>query len=452
MNGPILVIDGDLPLCETLRMACSALRYEFFCAPDEKSALDLLAARTYGAVLCDSRLLTGEAKEPSHDLRQLLRGALLILTSDQKMEALAHDALRYDAFATLPKPTSLPEVTLTLRRASQFQRAHRVRESLRRELQRNALHWPIVAASDPMIAFLEDLERAADSEAHVLLKAEPGTEKHAIARMIHAQSARRGEPFMVVDCSRTAPEDLDRELFGDEHNPLPTARGRRVGALADVDGGLVFLDRVDTLAEGLQAKLAALLSPTGRLKGPQSTSPKRDFRLIAAVSPPCAESEAPTRLTADLERLLGGMPLCIPALRERPRDIPLLGDHFLRTFGRSCQKPDLSFRDRTLEHLISYPWPGNIRELENLVERLAIVAPNGPIGPRLLPEAIRQEVGLSGPAPSGSYLRYTRRCAEISAIEQALLTTQGNRTHAARRLGISHRSLLYKIKEYGLGN
>jgi two-component system response regulator AtoC len=283
----------------------------------------------------------------------------------------------------------------------------------------------------------------------VLLTGESGTGKEVLARAIHAQSPRRAEAFVAVNCAAIPENLLESELFGHARGAFTGADRARRGLFVEADGGTLFLDEIGELTPPLQAKLLRVLQeeevrPLGESK------PRRvNVRVLAATARDLEQEVQAGRFREDLFYRLNVLRVRVPPLRERRQDIPLLLDHFLASFATSLGKPVRELTDDALEKLVAYAWPGNVRELENVIERAMILVRGDSIGVRDLPANVTApaQAPETGGAPE-FLLRSARRDAETEAIRRALAATGGNRTHAARLLGISHRALLYKLKEY----
>jgi two-component system response regulator AtoC len=302
-----------------------------------------------------------------------------------------------------------------------------------------------------MIEVLELIERAAEFKSTVLLTGESGTGKEVLARAIHAQSPRRGEAFVAVNCAAIPEQLLESELFGHSRGAFTGADRARRGLFLEADGGTLFLDEIGELPPPLQAKLLRALQeeevrPVGESK------PRRvDVRVLAATARDLEREVQAGRFREDLFYRLDVLRVRVPPLRDRRQDIPLLVDHFLANFAISLGKPARELTEDALEKLVRYAWPGNVRELENVIERAVILSRGDRIGARDLPANVTAPAheAPAGGAPEFS-LREARRACETEAIGRALAATNGNRTHAARLLGISHRALLYKLKELDL--
>jgi two-component system response regulator AtoC len=366
-------------------------------------------------------------------------------------EELALEAMKRGAYDYLAKPFQPTEALLAIRKAEERERLRRANEMLRRDVQRAIGDRPIVAASAPMIELLEIMERAAGFKTTVLLTGESGTGKEVLARAIHAQSPRRGEAFVAVNCAAIPENLLESELFGHTKGAFTGADRSRRGLFVEANHGTLFLDEIGELTTALQAKLLRVLQEEEVRPVGESKSRQIDVRVVAATARNMETSVASGEFREDLFYRLNVVRLDVPPLRERRKDIPLLVDHF---FARSCETLGKSLHtvnDEALERLVAYHWPGNARDLENVIERAVILANGDRITLRELPENVVSPPQLAEADARPDFgLKRARKTLEADLIRRALRTTSGNRTHAARLLEISHRALLYKIKEYAI--
>jgi two-component system response regulator AtoC len=286
-----------------------------------------------------------------------------------------------------------------------------------------------------------------------LLTGETGTGKEVLARAIHAQSGRRNEAFVAVNCGAIPETLLESELFGHAKGAFTGADRARRGLFSAADGGTLFLDEIGELPGALQVKLLRVLQDEEVRPIGESKSRKVDVRVLAATARDIDGEVSAGRFREDLYYRLNVLRVRVPPLRDRREDIPLLVDHFLGHFRDSLGKPVRTIADDALERLTCYRWPGNVRELENVIERALILATSDRITLRELPaNVVSPESGEKPVRPGQLSLKRARRHFEEEMIRKALAATGGNRTHAARLLEISHRALLYKIKEYGIRN
>jgi two-component system response regulator AtoC len=449
----ILVVDDDEALRDSLALLLAAEGYEVVTAGDASAALARLE-EPVDVVLCDVRMPGRDGLELLPDLIRRLPGAPVLLMSAYGSGDLAVEALKRGAFDYLAKPFQPSEVLLAIKKARERERLRRANALLQRDVSRAVGDRPIVAASPPMIDLLEILERAAEYKATVLLTGESGTGKEVLARAIHAQSGRRNQAFVAVNCAAIPEALLESELFGHARGAFTGADRARRGLFVEADGGTLFLDEIGELPPPLQAKLLRVLQEEEVMPIGESKPRQIDVRVIAATSRDLDRDVASGRFREDLFYRLDVFRVRVPPLRERREDVPLLVDHFIARFREMLGKAVRTIADDALDRLVDHPWPGNVRELENVVERAMILADSDRITLADLPEAIatpRQKPTPLAGASGDFSMRRARRRFETELIRRALEATGGNRTRAARLLEISHRALLYKIKEYGLG-
>lgn len=450
MAERVLIVDDDAPLRESLELVLAAEGYDVASAPDAETALQRLDETPTDVVICDLRMPGMDGMELLPLLRRRLPGATLIMMSAYGTEDLAIEAMQRGAYDYLAKPFQPSEVLLTLRKARERERLRRANQLLQREVERVVGDRPIVAASEPMIEVLEMMERAAEFKTTVLLTGESGTGKEVLARAIHAQSGRRDEPFVAVNCGAIPENLLESELFGHAKGAFTGADRARRGLFTEAHTGTLFLDEIGELPLPLQVKLLRVLQeeevrPVGESK-PHSI----DVRVLAATARDLESDVAGGRFREDLFYRLNVLRLIVPPLRERQADVPLLVDHFLARFRDTLGRPVRGVSDEALDKLVRYRWPGNVRELENVIERAVILSRSDHIDVTELPHNVVDDPGGEGPVPGDFSLKRGRRATEADLIRRALAATSGNRTHAAKLLEISHRALLYKLKEYGI--
>jgi two-component system response regulator AtoC len=447
----ILIVDDDEALRESLELVLSAEGYEVVPAADAASALERIDQSPFDLVLCDLRMPGMDGMELLPQLARRAPGLTILMMSAYGTEELALEAMRRGAYDYLAKPFQPAEVLLAIRKARERERLRRSNALLQRDVSRAIGDRPIVAASPVMIDVLEVLERAAEYKATVLLTGESGTGKEVLARAIHAQSARREEAFVAINCGAIPETLLESELFGHAKGAFTGADRARRGLFLEASGGTLFLDEIGELPLPLQVKLLRVLQEEEVRPVGESKSRKVDVRVIAATARDLDREVAEGRFREDLFYRLNVVRVKVPPLRERREDIPLLPDHFLAHFREVLGKPVRTITDEALERLAAYAWPGNVRELENVIERALILAPGERITPAELPANVVSPPTRETTPQAGDFsLKRARRAFEAQLIRKALEATGGNRTHAARLLEISHRALLYKIKEYGL--
>jgi len=451
MAERILVIDDDDGLRESLQLVLSAEGYEVSGAADASSALATVESSSFDVILCDLRMPGMDGMELLPQIVALLPQATVIMMSAYGTEELALEAMNKGAHDYLAKPFQPAEVLFCLRKARERERLRRANAALQRDVERAIGERPIVATSEGMIELLELVERAAAYKSTVLVTGESGTGKEVLARAIHAQSPRRTEAFLAVNCGAIPEGLLESELFGHAKGAFTGAVRARPGLFRDADGGTLFLDEIGELPTSVQVKLLRVLQEEEVRPVGETKARKVDVRVIAATARDLETEIQDGRFREDLFYRLNVVRLAVPPLRDRPKDIPLLLDHFLARFRQTLGKPVRAISDEALERMVSYSWPGNVRELENVIERAIILADGDTLGLRELPRGVASpSAAVETSGTSDHSLKRARRAAEIEVIRRALQATSGNRTHAARLLEISHRTLLYKLKEYGI--
>lgn len=451
MFDRVLIIDEDGDaLRESLSMLLSAEGCDVVSAASSKEALERLDETPVDLILCDLRMPGVEGFDLVPQLARKTPGVPVVLLSTPGTTDPAAEAVERGAYDYLTKPLQHSEVVLLLRKTQERGRLRRSHELLQRDHDRIEGTRPIVAASESMIDLLELIERTAAYKTTTLLTGESGTGKEVIARAIHAQSPRRAEPFVAVDCGAIPESQLESELFGHVKGALAGADRARSGLFAEADGGTIFLDRIEQLPLPLQVKTLHVLQEEAVRPVGDSKSQAIDVRVIAATARDLEQEISAGRFREDLSYRLEVVQLHVPALRDRREDIPLLVDHFLTHFRRALGKGTQGIADDALERLTAHHWPGNLRELENVMERAMILSDGDWLTLDCLPQNIvSAQPGLPDDAAADFGLKEARRAFEARMIRRALRATNGNRTHAARLLEISHRALLYKIKEYG---
>jgi DNA-binding NtrC family response regulator len=315
-------------------------------------------------------------------------------------------------------------------------------------------HAPWLLGSDPtMDPVLELLSQVADTRCTVLITGESGTGKELAARSLHAGSSRAGKPFVAVNCAAIPPSLVESELFGHAKGAFTGATGARLGRFAQADGGTIFLDEIGEMETGIQAKLLRLIQDGELYPVGEETPTTIDVRILAATNRNLEQEVTTGRFRADLFWRLNVIPIEMPSLRNRPTDIVRLAEHFLARANDRHRRRVTAFDPQALGALRSYPWPGNIRELENVVERLVIVKGTGTIGFSDLPGSIRtprDTTPMGTPLPElpkdGTDLRAMLEAVEDRMIGEALERTGGNKNRAAELLGLNRTTLVEKLR------
>jgi two-component system, NtrC family, response regulator AtoC len=452
MSSRILIVDDEESIRHMLLMMLKKADYLVDEAADGAEALEKIRGGEYDTVLCDVRMpkLSGiELLEALQD--EALHTTVIVMSAYGTLDT-AIEAMKKGAYDYISKPFKKDEVLLTLKKAEERERLFRENQALREVTQREFRFDKIVARSEAMRRIFETVKKVADYPTTILLTGESGTGKELIARAVHYNSVRAKHPFVAVNCGAIPENLLESELFGHVRGAFTDALRNKKGLFEEAGDGTLFLDEIGELPLNLQVKLLRVLQESElRRVGDTRTIPVK-ARIIAAFARPLGELVDEGRFREDLYYRLNVMPIHLPPLRERPEDITLLSEHFIEKFKKSLGSPVVGISPAALRALANYPWPGNVRELENTIERAMVMAEGNLIKLEALPEAIQSAEAGVGAFLGGDDLSIKRgsRALERMLIEKALRRTKGNRTRAAELLEISHRALLYKIKDYGL--
>jgi two-component system, NtrC family, response regulator AtoC len=359
----------------------------------------------------------------------------------------AVQAMKQGAADYLTKPVNPEELALVLKRELERKRLRAETGRLRERLSERRRIHNIIGASQPMQQVFDIVLQVAPSRASVLIVGESGTGKELIAAAIHEHSPRAKGPFIKLHCAALAESLLESELFGHERGAFTGAVGRREGRFEQADGGTLFLDEIGEISPSTQVKLLRFLQEHELERVGGNTTVKVDVRVVAATNSNLLHEVRSGRFREDLYYRLNVVSIEMPALRARPSDVPLLATHFLQKYARENGKTVDGFSDEALAQLVGYDWPGNVRELENAIERAVVVCKQARIGADdLTPTvagALKRPVGM--PVIPGSTMDQLERYAILKTLEQ----TGGSTSRAAEMLGISPRTIQYRLQQYG---
>jgi two-component system response regulator AtoC len=451
-GGLILVVDDDPNTRKVARANLGLEGFEVLVASSAAEALARLADADPLALVTDLQMpdLDGIAlMEKLHAERPWL--PVVLVTAHATVET-AVAAMRKGAVHYLTKPVRWDELALVLRHAVAHERARRDLERLRGELDKVSGFDELVGDSPAMHEVFRLVDQVAGADATVLLRGDTGTGKELVARAIHRRSPRRERPFIAVNCTAVPRELMESEFFGHEKGAFTCATARRAGRFEQADGGTLFLDEVGDLDLAIQAKLLRVLQEREFTRVGGSRPEKVDVRIVAATNRDLEVLVKEGRFRDDLYYRLNVIPLRLPPLRERPGDLPLLLEHFRRTFAERYGRDVPAPSPEVVAAARAYPWPGNVRELRNLCERAALMGWDA-VAP-LLGEAARAGPALAAPADFGLPL-LEARARLVERFEREYLTRllrehKGRVGEVARAAGIAERNLYEKMKAYGL--
>lgn len=450
----ILIVDDEDNVRRMLSTAFALQGYETHCANNGRTAIQLFADISPDLVLMDIRMPEMDGINALKEIRRRdNRTPVILMTAYAEVET-AVEALRCGAFDYVIKPFDLDELNLIIQRALQLQSMKKEIRHLHQALS-NSWQWGHILTNSPgMQEICKDTAKIALSHASVLISGESGTGKELIATAIHYNSRRATGPFIKVNCAALPESLLESELFGHEKGAFTGAQTLRQGLFERADQGTLFLDEIGEMPLILQAKLLRILQEKEfeRIGGSQTI--KVDIRIIAATNRDLQAMVKEGSFREDLFYRLNVIHLMLPPLRERREDISLLANHFLQKFSAENQRDIIEIDPTAMSLLTAWSWPGNIRELSNVIER-AVVMNSGPvIFAEDLPPQLRQPVLTTSEAkttPTGERnLKEEIKRVEKHIIMEVLEQQEGNRTRTALMLGISRRALMYKLQEYGI--
>jgi len=448
MTPTLLIVDDEKTQREGLRAALED-HFDVYLAEDVKSATELLESQHFDVVLTDFRLPSEDGMKLITRAKSLSRPPVCILMTAYGSEELAVEAMKRGADDYIAKAKlQIDELEMRIARALRQQKLETENVALREQLDSKFRVENVIGESPAMREVLEVVQQVAPTPATVLLEGESGTGKELIARTIHQLSPRARQPMVTVHCAALAPTLLESELFGHEKGAFTGAHERRIGRFEQAQGGTLFLDEIGEIDPTIQIKLLRFLGERTFERVGSNKTLTADVRLIAATNKNLDELVKAGSFREDLFFRLRVVEIWLPPLRDRVEDIPLLAQGFLKEFAGQAGKKITGFTADVLDLLLGYHWPGNIRELRTSIESAVVMCRAEKIGVRDLPVWVR-----NSPAPqhSGSLLAskdLTVREAEKELIIRALKETGGNRTLAAKKLGMSRRTLHRKLKEY----
>jgi DNA-binding NtrC family response regulator len=436
----VLVADDDAGVRYTLREILESDGLEVEEAADGEEALARFEAAPFPLVITDLRMPRLDGMGLLQRLSARAPPPRVVMVTAHGSERQAVEAMKAGAWDYFRKPFEADELLAVVRRAAEAARLTAENETLQGEL---ALSGELVYASEPMRRLAQLVARVAPRDVTVLISGESGTGKERVAEALWRASPRASRPFVRFNCAALVPELAEAELFGHARGAFTGAVRSRPGLFGEADGGTLLLDEVGELAPALQAKLLRVLQEGEMRPVGEDRARTVDVRILAATHRDLKDMVARGTFREDLYYRLAVIHLRVPPLRERPEDIPLLARAFLARHAARCGVSRPPASEALLDRLRAHPWPGNVRELENALESLVALSPDGVLDLSLLPGP-----ASAPPAPLG--LRQRVEAYEKGLVAEALRAARGNRTEAARLLGISRVTLHDKLNKYGL--
>jgi two-component system response regulator AtoC len=445
----VLIVDDELGLRQSLSLLLRDAGYDVATEADGRRALERTATEPFDLILCDVRMPALGGLEFLRAYRERGGAGLVVMMSAYGGEDAALAAMQEGAYDYIPKPFRPDEVILTLRKAEERERLRRAVASLTAQLEAAAGERGVIAQSRAMREALEMVGRVADRPTTVLVTGESGTGKEVIARALHRASPRAARPFVAVNCAAIPESLIESELFGHVRGAFTGATADKSGLFEQADGSTLLLDEIGELPLALQPKLLRALQEGEIRRVGDARTRRVDVRVVAATARDLEAEVRAGRFREDLFYRLNVVTIRLPALRDRPEDIAPLARQFVAQLGHRFGRV-LTLAPEATAWLERQPWPGNVRQLENAIERAAVLSDGGALEPADF--ASDRGSGVVGPgegARTGT-LRDAVESAERDAIRAALAAAGGNRRTAASRLGVSLRTLFYKMSKLGL--
>ena len=451
----LLIVDDEKPTREGLRAALED-RYDVYVAEDAASAMDLLEREPFEVLLTDFRLPSEDGMKLIARAKSLPKPPVCILMTAYGSEELAVQAMKSGAHDYIAKGRlQIDELELRIARVLRQQTLEAENVQLHQQLDSRFGLENIIGQSPPMEAVLDIVRQVAPSRATVLISGESGTGKELIAKAIHHLSPRRNAPLVAVHCGGLPTTLIESELFGHEKGAFTGAHERRLGRFEQAQGGTLFLDEIGEIDVTVQIKLLRFLGERTFERVGSAKTLTADVRLVAATNKRLEDLVAAGTFREDLYYRLKGVRIELPPLRERRLDIPLLAQVFLREAARDNEKPVKEITPEAMDKITAYAWPGNVRELRSAIETAVVLCRGDKVTPRDLPTELRGAEG-GGAAPAGPMREVlnqgdiTVKEAEKQLIIRALNECGSNRSEAARKLGMSRRTLHRKLHAYHL--
>jgi two-component system response regulator HydG len=450
-QNSILVVDDDPAHRTMLRTLLTGWGYAIAEADDGSAAIERVHERAFDLILMDVRMVKVSGLQALAEIKSFNPAIPIIIMTAYSSVETAVEALKNGAYDYLTKPLDFDELRLAMERAMDHKELREENRLLREILGSHFDRRHIIGQSRAMVRILETVAQVAPSEATVLITGESGTGKEMIAGAIHFNSPRKNGPFVKINCAAITETLLESELFGHEKGAFTGAHRQKEGRFRQAHGGSLFLDEISEMSLAMQVKLLRVLQEREitRVGGEEVITV--DVRIIAATNKDLSREIEAGRFREDLYYRLNVVALEMPPLRERREDIPLLAQHFLEALSRENRKSIKGFTPQAMDRLITYHWPGNVRELMNAVERGVVLSRSEYLDEAVLSlisgdESSFREISSGDAVNAAMPLNEVEKTTILKTLEAA----GGNKSEAARRLGITRRTLHKRLKLYGV--
>ncbi len=454
-NLHIMVVDDEQSMCEFLEIIFLRAGYRVSWFTDAFAAVTSLETESYDLVISDLKMPSMSGLELLRTVKKKTPATEIIMITAFASTTSVIEAMKNGAFDYISKPFKVDEILLTVEKALKNSQLQRENLRLRQELEKRFGFDNLIGKSPPMMAIYEVIKQVAPTKTNVLICGESGTGKELVARAIHFSGPHKEKPFVAVNCAAIPEHLIESELFGHTKGAFTGAVSNTEGYLAAANGGTLFLDEIAEIPPALQVKVLRVIQEKRFQKVGNPKEISVDLQFIAATNRDLQAAVSSGEFRQDLFYRLNVIRIDLPPLRQRLEDIPLLLKHFLQQYCLEYNRDLNGFSPEATQALINYDYPGNIRELENIVERCVVLETgDGIIAHSTLPEVVRkisQSSLTSTILPKeGVDLEEVVANLETDLIEQALKQCDGNKTKAAELLGMSFRSLRYRLDKYGM--
>lgn len=447
----ILVVDDDTAHRTMLKTLLSGWGYLIVEADDGSTAIEKVEEEVYDMILMDIRMVKVSGIEALKEIRIINPAIPIIIMTAYSSVETAVDALKSGAYDYLTKPLDFDELRITISRAMDHTQLKEENRLLKESIGIHFDRRNIIGRSPVMVKLLETVAQVSPSEATVLISGDSGTGKEMVAGALHYNSPRKEAPFIKINCAAITETLLESELFGHEKGSFTGAHRKKEGKFRLAHGGSIFLDEIGEMSMQMQVKLLRVLQEREVTRVGGEDVIKVDVRVIAATNRNLLKDIEQNRFREDLYYRLNVVELKMPPLKERKEDIPLLAQHYLKSYSEKNRKQVKGFTPHAMDALLKYEWPGNVRELMNVIERCIVLSTGEYIDQNNLPFDFEKDENITI-SDSGSLISGDVPLEEVekATILNTLESTKGNKSEAARRLGITRKTLHKKLKKYGV--
>jgi two-component system response regulator AtoC len=453
LSKKILIIDDEENMLHMLKTILTKEGYKITTANNGKEGLKKNDDDSFSAILCDLRMPEMDGLSFLKAMKKKITDSTIIMMSAYGTTDSAIEAMKLGAYDYISKPFKPDEIILTLKKAEERERLREENILLKKEIKKDFGFENIITKNARLLQIFETIRKVSDYDTSVLIIGESGTGKELVAKAIHYSSKRSSKSFVAINCGAIPENLLESELFGYVKGAFTDAHQNKRGLFEEANGGTLLLDEIGELPSTLQVKLLRVLQEGEVRKVGDTKQIKLDVRILAATAKNLVQEVRADRFREDLFYRLNVIQIDIPPLRERKEDIPLLVSHFIKRYTTKHKLKVKTISSSALHLLLEHNWQGNIRELENAIERAVILSEGSRIDVSTLPAYIKQLKPAEEEQIIGNdeySIKKMNRIMEEQLIKKALDKTNGNRTHAAKLLEISHPALLSKMKGFGI--